>query len=147
MIRVVVAGHGKFPSQIISTAESSLGKQEHLKAISVRFGEGQEDLAEKLNVVLDMAVDDEVIVLSDLFGSSFCTGCVCLAESKGHIAVVTGVNLPMLLKVLTHRNRVGLTELVSLACEGGREGIRDACGLLNKVEIEPVMDLNAIADK
>ena len=133
MIRVVIAGHGNFPSQIKSTAEKSLGKQEYVQAISIKFGEGQEDLVRKLDTVLDMATNDEVIVLTDLFGSSFCTGCICLAKSKGHVAVVTGVNLPMLLKVLTYRNRVGLTELVSLACEGGKEGIRDACGLLDEV--------------
>ena len=110
MIRVVIAGHGSFPSQIKSTAEKSLGKQEYVEPISVKFGEGQGDLAKKLDAVLDMARDDEVIVLTDLFGSSFCTGCVYLAKSEGHVAVVTGVNLPMLLKVLTYRNQVGIQE-------------------------------------
>ncbi len=137
MIRVVVAGHGNLASDIVATAERTLGKQEHLEAISVRFGEAEDDLKNKLGAVLNMAEDDDVIVLSDIFGSSFCTACVCLAKSKGHVAVVTGVNLPMVLKVLTYRERVGLTELVSLACEGGRKGIRDACGLLDKVEAGP----------
>ena len=132
MIRVVVAGHGNLASDIIATAERTLGKQEHLGSISVKFGEGEDDLRNKLNTVLDIAEDDDVIVLSDIFGSSFCTGCVCLARDSVHVAVVTGVNLPMLLKVLTYRDRVSLVELVSLACKSGREGIRDACGLLDE---------------
>lgn len=131
MIRVVVAGHGNLASDIITTAERTLGKQEYLEAISVKFGEGEADLTNKLNAILEMAGVDEVIVLSDIFGSSFCKGCVYLAKDREQVAVVTGVNLPMVLKVLTYRNKVGLRELVSLACESGREGIRDACGLLD----------------
>jgi len=131
MIRVVIAGHGDFASQIISTAERSLGKQEHFEAISVRFGEWEADLNSKLDALLNMAGDDDVIVLTDIFGSSFSRKCVCLAKDKECVAVVTGVNLPMVLKVLTYRDRVDLVELVSQACKGGREGIRDACGLLD----------------
>ena len=134
MIRVVVAGHGDLASDIMATAERTLGKQEHLEAVSVRFGEAEDDLKNKLSTVLDMAEGNDVIVLSDIFGSSFCTGCVCLARDKGHVAVVTGVNLPMVLKVLTYRGRVDLPGLVSLACKSGREGIRDACGLLDDDE-------------
>ncbi len=132
MIRVVVAGHGNLASDIITTAERTLGKQEYLEAVSVRFGEAEDDLRNKLRVVLDMAEDDDVIVLSDIFGSSFSRGCVGLARDKGHVAVVTGVNLPMVLKVLTYRDRVGLVELVSLACKSGREGIQDACRLMDE---------------
>ena len=112
MIRVVIAGHGDFASQIITTAERSLGKQEHFEAISVRFGEWEADLDSKLDTLLDMAEDDDVIVLTDIFGSSFSRKCVCLAKDKRCVAVVTGVNLPMVLKVLTYRDRVGLVELV-----------------------------------
>ncbi len=71
MIRVVVAGHGNLASDVITTAERTLGKQEYLEAVSVRFGEAEDDLRNKLRVVLDMAEYDDVIVLSDIFGSSF----------------------------------------------------------------------------
>lgn len=129
MIGVIVAGHGNFASEVISTAEKALGKQEHLEAVSIEVGEGESALRKKLNAVLEMSKVDNVIVLADIFGSSFAKECVYMAKNKGRVAVVTGVNLPMVLKVLTHRQRVDLSELVSLACAGGKEGIRDACGL------------------
>lgn len=131
MIGVIIAAHGNLASEIIATAEKSLGKQEHLEAVSMRVGEWAGDLKNKLNAVLKMAAIDDVIVLADIFGSSFTNECVCIAKN---VAVVTGVNLPMVLKVLTYRKRTDLRELVSLACKGGREGIRDACGLLDKIE-------------
>ncbi len=131
MIGVVVAGHGNFASEVIATAEKVLGKQEHLEAVSMKVGEGESDLRDKLGAILKMSEIDDVIVLADIFGSSFSRECIYLAKNKGHVAVVTGVNFPMVLKVLTYRKRVDLIELVSLACKGGKEGIRDACGLLD----------------
>jgi mannose/fructose-specific phosphotransferase system component IIA len=130
MIGVIVAGHGNLASEVISTAEKTLGKQEHLEAVSMKVGEGEGALRTKLDAVLRMSKVDDVIVLADIFGSSFSKECVYLAKNRGHVAVVTGVNLPMVLKVLTYRQRVDLSELVSLACAGGKEGIRDACGLV-----------------
>ncbi len=132
MIGVIVAGHGKLASEIISTAEKTLGKQEHLEAVSMQVGEGENTLRSKLDAVLKMSEVDDVLVLADIFGSSFSKECVSLAKNNGHVAVVTGVNLPMMLKVLTYRGRADIDELVLLACRGGKEGIRDACGLLNK---------------
>ena len=131
MIGVVVAGHGNFASEVIATAEKALGKQEHLEAVSVKVGEGENSLKNKLDAILKMSEIDDVLVLADIFGSSFSRECIYLAKNKGHVAVVTGVNLPMVLKVLTYRKRTDLVELVSLACKGGKEGIRDACGLLD----------------
>ena len=130
MVGVVVAGHGNVASEIIATAENALGKQEYLEAVSVEVGEGEDALRTKLDAILKMTEINDVLVLADIFGSSFSKECIYLARDKGHVAVVTGVNLPMVLKVLTYRGRTDLGELVSLACIGGREGIRDACGLL-----------------
>jgi len=133
MIGIVVTGHGNFASEIISIVESIMGEQRYLEAVSVRIGEGEGNLTNKLDAVLKMMKIDEVLILSDIFGGSFSNACMYFARSKKHVAVVTGVNLPMMLKVLTYRNSMDLDGLVSLACKGGKEGILDACGWLDKV--------------
>lgn len=130
MIGVIIAGHGSFASAIISTAERTLGKQEHLEAVSMKVGEAEGALHNKLKSVLKMAEIEDVIVLADIYGSSFSKACIYMAKNQEHVADVTGVNLPMVLRVLTYRDKVDLPKLVSLACEGGRDGIRDACGFL-----------------
>jgi PTS system mannose-specific IIA component len=133
MIGIIVAGHGNFASEIISVVESIMGKQKCLEAVSVRAGEGEHALRSKLDAVLNMTEIDEVLILSDIFGGSVSNACLYFAESmRSQVAVVTGVNLPMVLKVLTYRETVDLGELVSLACKGGREGILDACGWLDR---------------
>ena len=135
MIGIIVAGHGNFASEIISVVESIMGKQRYLEAVNVKAGEGEHALRSKLDAVLNAMEIDEAVILSDIFGGSVSNTCLYFAEStKAQVAVVTGVNLPMVLKVLTYRDSVDLGDLVSLACKGGREGILDACGWLDRAK-------------
>jgi mannose/fructose/sorbose-specific phosphotransferase system IIA component len=132
MIGIIVAGHGNFASEIISIAESILGKQKFLKAVSVNTGEGEFILKSELEAALERMEADEVLILSDIFGGSVCNTCLHLANDKADVGLVTGINLPMILKVLTYRNSVDLDELISIACEGGKTGILDVCAQVSK---------------
>jgi len=132
MIGVIVAGHGSFASEIISIAENILGKQEALEFVSVGIGEGDYTLSNELEASLEKIDAEEVLILSDIFGGSVSNTCLYFAKVRKHISVVTGVNLPMMLKVLTYRDKVDLAELTSRACKGGREGILDACKWLDE---------------
>jgi len=61
-------------------------------------------------------------VLADIFGASHCnTACQC-AEKRGAARLVAGVNLPMLLRALNHRD-LDLDEVTRRAVSGGTEGI------------------------
>jgi len=133
LIGVIVVGHGNFASELVSVSENILGKQKYLDTVSVEAGEGEPILHNKLNELMSNMDIDDVIILSDIFGGSLSNMCLYFAKNKGHIAVVTGVNIPMVLKVLSYRERVvGLDELVSVACKGGKDGIVDACGILEE---------------
>jgi PTS system mannose-specific IIA component len=133
MIGVIIVGHGSFAYEIVSIAENIMGKQEYFEPVSVKVGEREDDLRNKLDAVLAMSEIDSVLVLSDIFGGSFSNACMYFAKNRGRIGVVTGVNLPMVLKVLTHRKSItDLGELVTLACSGGKDGILDACHWLDK---------------
>lgn len=131
MIGVIIVGHRNFASELIAIAENITGEQKYFEAVNVRVGEGEDSLSEKLDAVSKLADIDSVLILSDIFGGSFSNACMYLAENRKQTAVVTGVNLPMVLKVLTYRNSVDLDELVLLACKGGKEGILDACKRLS----------------
>ena len=132
MIGVIIVGHGNFASELVSISENILGKQKYLEMASVKAGEGEYVLHNKLNELMSNMEINDVMILSDIFGGSISNMCLYFAKNKGHIAVVTGVNLPMVLKVLTYRDRVSLNELISVACKGGKDGIVDACGILEE---------------
>jgi PTS system mannose-specific IIA component len=132
LIGVIVIGHGNFASELVSLSENILGKQKYFEMASVKAGEGEYALHNKLNELMSNMEIDDVMILSDIFGGSISNMCLYFAKNEGHVAVVTGVNLPMVLKVLTYRDRVSLNELVSVACKGGKDGIVDACGVLEE---------------
>jgi PTS system ascorbate-specific IIA component len=64
---------------------------------------------------------DGVLVLTDIYGATP-SNCMCRALEPGHAAGISGVNLPMLLKVNTYRH-LPLAELAARAAAGGQEGI------------------------
>jgi PTS system ascorbate-specific IIA component len=73
------------------------------------------------NAVTRLQQGDGVLILADIFGSSH-TNAACRAVETGHVELVSGVSLPMLVRVLNHR-RLALKDLVQKATSGGSEGI------------------------
>jgi len=68
-------------------------------------------------------VDDGhgVLILADIYGSSH-TNTACRFVDRTHVELVAGVNLPMLVRVLNHRD-LALPDLVDKALSGGNDGI------------------------
>jgi len=97
MIGVVVATHGRLAEEMIRTAEAVVGRLEQVAAVSVvaTSPDMRGDLKEAIQRV-DQG--EGVLLLTDLLGGSPTNLCVSfLTERK--VEVVTGVNLPMLLKL------------------------------------------------
>lgn len=65
---------------------------------------------------------DGVLVLADLYGATPCNIGLSLADLGVHLRCVSGLNLPMLLRVLNYPEKP-LDELVHIAASGGRGGI------------------------
>ena len=101
MIGVVVATHGKLAEEMIRTAEAVVGRLDQVVPVTVIAT--SPDMRGDLRAAIQ-AVDrgDGVLLLTDLLGGSPTNLCVSfLAERQ--VEVVTGVNLPMLLKLSSLR--------------------------------------------
>ena len=98
MIGIVIAAHGHLAEELANTARQIVGELPHVSTCSVAPGASSEELREHICAAVN-AVDggDGVLVLADLFGGSPCTQSLMLCQ-KQHLEVLTGVNLPMLLK-------------------------------------------------
>jgi PTS system mannose-specific IIA component len=77
-----------------------------------------------------LAQADGILILADIYGASH-TNTACQLVSKGQVELVSGVNLPMLVRVLNHR-KLALSTLVTKATSGGAEGILCASDQLEK---------------
>ncbi len=105
-----------------------MGKQEGLSVIS-NAGLGKEELISALQKKVDQETSgDGVVIFVDMFGTSCWQTAKKVAAtasgSRPEIAVITGVNLPMLAKFFTRRASLPLSQLVPLVKQEGEKGIR-----------------------
>ena len=121
-VGVILVTHTDYGSRLLKAAEFILGEQEGCAAISV---DGTHEVAQTV-AALKHAVQDHdegggVILLTDMFGGTPTNLSLSLLGS-GKLEVVTGVNLPMLLKVLGSRT-LELSQLAGDARAAGCQGI------------------------
>ena len=132
-IGIILVGHGKFGSSILHTAESIIGPQSDCVSISVDIAQEVEDAIRRLNDAAQILDKGQgVIVLTDMFGGTP-TNLALSLLSQHQVEVITGMNLPMLLKVLENRGRAPLAELAKMADEAGKAGIV-AAGKMRKTK-------------
>ncbi len=125
-IAIVIGTHGWAAEQLLKTAEMLLGEQENVGWIDFVPGENAETLIEKYNAQLaNLDSDKGVLFLVDTWGGSPFNAASRIVVDKEHYEVVAGVNIPMLVETLLARDdNPAFDELVALAVETGREGVK-----------------------
>lgn len=122
MPTVLVLTHGPLAAGLMGSARMILGDHARAEDLSFEPGEGPEDLTERLREVCARA-DGGVLCLTDIQGGTPARTAASMVLTE-QIEVVCGVNLPMLLEVLTMAG-AGLTlaELTDLAVPAGRDSV------------------------
>lgn len=125
-IAIVIGTHGWAAEQLLKTAEMLLGEQENVGWIDFVPGENAETLIEKYNAQLEkLDTSKGVLFLVDTWGGSPFNAASRIVVDKEHYEVVAGVNIPMLVETLMARDdNPSFDELVALAVETGREGVK-----------------------
>ena len=119
---IIVVSHADYGSAILRTAEFILGPLSDCTSISVDVGQEVPETVRRLKDAAErLDKGAGVIVLTDMFGGTPTNLALSLLSSL-NVEVVTGVNLPMLLKVFSSRT-LPLPELAEAASEAGIKGI------------------------
>ena len=118
-IRGVVVAHGELAHALVSTVESISGVTGALRAVS-NDGLGPEELAD---VIGDAAGKSGAIIFVDLAGGSCGLGSLRHVRRSRGCACIAGVNLPLLLDFVFHRD-VPVETLVRRLLQKGRAGLR-----------------------
>jgi len=130
-VGVLVVTHGSFGAALLEAAQMILGPQLGVDAVSVLVSKGVDEIVVALKAgVANLDSGMGVMVLTDLFGGTPTTLSLSLLKG-GNLEVVSGVNLPMLLKVLQGR-QMKLPELASQAKAAGQDGIKVPGEMLRK---------------
>lgn len=126
---VLLVTHGVFGKELINAASSVLGPQDGLESVAVDVEIGVDETVEAIRGALKRIDSGKgVLILTDLFGGSPTTLSLSLLKTE-NVEVVTGVNLPMLVKALQSR-QMQLAKLAQEASEAGKQGIKVAGELL-----------------
>ena len=130
MVGLVVATHGKLAEELIRTAVGIVGPLERTRAVSIAAATSMDAARAELGeAIRDVDDGDGVLVLTDMFGGTPAN--LALTFLDGRLEVLTGVNLPMLLKVASCRaDKMGLQATAQFLAGYGQKNIALASELL-----------------
>ena len=124
MIGILIVSHGAFGESLIHSASHVLGKRPlYVRQLGVTVHDDPDEIlpvARDLIRFLDQG--EGVLVMTDIYGATPSNIGARLLE-PGRVEGIAGVNLPMLIKALTHREAVTLEDLVGKALSGATEGV------------------------
>lgn len=119
MLGVVIVAHGELPQSFLSVAEQMLGVQRDIECVSYYIGDDLETLRYKIaNAVKLVDRGKGVIILTDMFGGVPSNLSIAVGYSQ-HVEVMSGLNLSMLLKLLTSRESLPVLEAVQQSRDVG----------------------------
>jgi PTS system mannose-specific IIA component len=128
-VGIVLVTHGNYGQSLLDAAQTILGKQPGCAAVGVDISqEVGEILANIRDAVQKSDLGGGVLILTDMFGGTPTNLSLSLLGT-GRLEVMTGVNLPMLLKVMGSRG-ISLGKLAQDAKTAGCQGIVVAGDLL-----------------
>ena len=124
MIGIIVAAHGQLATELIATAELIVGELPNITGCNINPTLSPLGMEEELErAVARVEQGDGVVILADLLGGTPCTRSMALCQ-KVRVEVVTGVNLPMVLKAHSLRKNHSLRELARQLVDSVRGSIR-----------------------
>lgn len=133
MIGIVVVTHGNLAEELISAVKFVLSEEPSVKLAGVSLDPSKEfDTFKKLIEDSIKTVDggDGILLVTDMFGGTPSNISLTFLEEE-KIEVISGVNLPMLLKLSTLKSDVKLSDAIKIAEKAGRDNIIVASKLLD----------------
>jgi len=130
MIGVVVVTHGQLATELVNAAETIVGELPQFAAVSIGWHEDTEDARNEIAQAIGRVDDGTgVLILTDMFGGTP-SNLAMTFLAEGRVEVITGVNLPMLIKLVNMPQPSDLLAVARDMREHGRNAIWVASDLL-----------------
>ncbi|HQD08004.1 MAG TPA: PTS sugar transporter subunit IIA [Coprothermobacter proteolyticus] len=126
---MLIVTHGRLGEGLLDAMQMIAGPQEKVDFVSLKEGDSIDELKERILSAVKMLDDGSgVLVFVDMFGASPSNAAAYLLNEN--VEVITGVNLPMLLEIVSFRESSSLQELSANAMTAGVESIKNLTQLL-----------------
>lgn len=131
MIGGIIVSHGKLAEELLNALNIILGEAVNIEAISIGWYDDVEGSKIKINQSL-RRVDQKngVLIFTDMFGGTPSNLSFTFLK-EGQVDIITGVNLPMLIKFVSLQRDYDLKEVARKVVEQGQKNIHLASALLN----------------
>jgi len=131
MIGLLLVTHAGVASELLAAAEMIVGKLELAEAVGIDPDASAVTVMASIKEAVARISGDGAIIMTDMFGGTPSNMSISFLE-EGRVEVLTGVNLPMLIRFTQDRERASVCELALKLKESGREGISVAGDYLKK---------------
>jgi PTS system mannose-specific IIA component len=132
MVGIVVVTHCRLADELLAAAELIVGKVPQCVAISIDPGEGIAQIGQKVeDAIATVDTGQGVLILTDLFGGTPSNVSLSFLKEK-KVEVLSGVNLPILIKLCTSRGEQDLREVAKMARAAGKKNISLGSEILKK---------------
>jgi len=131
MVGILIVTHGRLAQELLETTKIIVGKSiDHIIPISVGWNDDMADIQKIISSAINKVDQGEgVLVLTDMFGGT--PSNISLSFLSEKVEIITGVNLPMLIKIMNVGERYKLKELAQLITEQGKKSIYLASEILS----------------
>lgn len=135
MIGVVVVSHNGIGSEMVLATKKIIPDCSNIASISIESDLPAEANRNKIReAITSVSQDSGIILLTDMFGGTPANLCLSFLE-KGKVEIISGLNLPMLLKLANTKDKVQIDELAVFIKQYGQKNIVIASEVLDgKVE-------------
>jgi PTS system mannose-specific IIA component len=119
----VIVTHGQVAGELLAAAETIVGVQSHITAVSIGWHDDVELAKDEISrAIKKVSAGAGVLLLTDMFGGTP-TNISAMFIKEGEIEIVTGVNLPMVVKLASQNREVTLDEMAKEVEEQGKQSI------------------------
>jgi len=130
MIGLLIITHGPLAQELVAATQKIVGETPRMEAIALGWDEDQVHARKRIEEAIERNQQGQgVLILTDLFGGTASNLSFALSQ-PGKVDVVTGVNLPMLLKFTNLRGMDRLDEVALKLRDEGRKAIYTASEVL-----------------
>jgi PTS system mannose-specific IIA component len=131
MIGGVIVSHGKLAEELLNALTIIIGEAVNIEAISIGWYDDVEESKKKISKSLKR-VDQKngVLIFTDMFGGTASNLSFSFLKND-QVEIITGVNLPMLIKFLSLQRNNNIKEVAKKVVEQGKKNIHLASALLS----------------
>jgi len=131
MIGALVVSHGHLARELVAAAEMIVGEISYIQAVSIGWHDDVNDARKEIEkAITDVNQGSGIIILTDMFGGTPSNIAFSFHE-PGKVDVVTGVNLPMIIKIASQKEGETVETLAKAVRDQGQLSISTASDFLS----------------